>query len=546
MSVVAEITGNLQANRDAHVARWGVDPCAWMTAGRPLAVGTPTARGDGRPGAPLEIQAPGGAWYEVHDPSRPLDEARAWLASIADAARPASAVCVIGAGAGWVIDALEEQPGDLRMLVLEPDAACCAATFDRRDYRHLIEAGRLMVLGGPDFDGAANAWRVLGRIAAEPPRLIHPVIAVARREATVAAARIVQKAVAGALANERARRHFAAPYLLNTLRNVPAIARESDAGALVDLHRGAPVVIAGAGPSLNRNLEELRPYRDRAIFIAADTALKPSLAAGLAPDFVVAVDPGVPNARHLTHLPPCDTALVAEASVQSESLDAFVGRTFLFRVAAHHPWPWLASAGIETTMLRAWGSVVVTAFDLGVAIGGDPIVFIGADLAYTGGQPYCRGTVYEEDWALRVTNGESLEDIWRGDIARNPAVIETHAGEPVATASHLMQFRDALLHAARSASANVVNATGAGILRGDGIEQGSLQRIFEKRSSLTRRPLPRRGLEPSVAETLRHAVHDLQSGASMPDDWMSILGEHEPPDPSLSAQLSASVARLFA
>jgi hypothetical protein len=403
-----------------------------------------------------------------------------------------------------------------------------------------------MVLGGPDFDGAANAWRVLGRIAAEPPRLIHPVIAVARREATVAAARIVQKAIAGALANERARRQFAAPYLLNTLRNVPAIARESDAGALVDRYRGMPVVIAGAGPSLNRNLEELRPYRDRAIFIAADTALKPSLAAGLSPDFVVAVDPGVPNARHLTHLPPCDTALVAEASVQSESLDAFVGRTFLFRVAAHHPWPWLASAGVETTMLRAWGSVVVTAFDLGVAIGGDPIVFIGADLAYTGGQPYCRGTVYEEDWALRVTNGESLEDIWRGDVARNPAVIEVHAGEPIATASHLTQFRDALLHAARSASANVVNATGAGILRGDGIEQGSLQRIFEKRSSLTRRPLPRQVLEPSVAATLRHAVHDLQSGASMPDDWMSILGKHEPPDPSLPAQLSAIVARLFA
>jgi hypothetical protein len=546
MSGVAEITENLQANRDAHHARWGVDPCAWMTAGRRPAVGAPTVRGDGRPETPLEILAPGGAWYAVHDPHRPLDEARAWLAGVVDAARRASAVCVIGAGAGWVIDALEEQRGDVRMLVLEPDSACCAAMFDRRDYRHLIEAGRLMVLGGPAFDGAAHAWRVLGRIAAEPPRLIHPVIAVARREATVTAARIVQKATAGALANERARRQFAAPYLLNTLRNVPALARESDVGALVDLYRSAPVVIAGAGPSLNRNLEELRPYRDRAIFITADTALKPSLAAGLVPDFVVAVDPGGPNARHLTHLPPCDTALVAEASVQSESLDAFVGRTFLFRVAAHQPWPWLASAGVEMTMLRAWGSVVVTAFDFGIAIGGDPVVLIGADLAYTGGQPYCRGTVYEEDWALRVAHGESLEDIWRGDVARHPAVIETHAGEPVATASHLTQFRDALVHAARSASASVVNATGAGILRGEGIEQATLQRVLEKKPSLTRRPLPRRELDPSVAATLRRAVRDLQSAASMPDEWMSILHEHEPPDSSLPAQLSAIVVRLFA
>jgi hypothetical protein len=543
---VAEMTANLRVNREAHRARWGVDPCAWMTAGRRPPVGAPTVRGDGGPGAPLQLCVPGGAWYDVHDPERPLDEARAWIGSVADAARRASAVCVIGAGAGWVIDALEELPGDVRMLVVEPEPAIGAVMLDRRDYRDLIEAGRLLVISGPEFDGAADAWRVLGRLAAEPPRLVHPVIAVARREETIAAARIAQKAISGALANERARRLFAAPYLLNTLRNVPAIARESDAGALAGLHRGAPIVVAGAGPSLNRNLEAFRPYRDRAVFIAADTALKPSLAAGLAPDFVVAVDPGAPNARHLTHLPPCDTALVAEPSVQSESLDAFAGRTFLFRVAAHQPWPWLGAAGVAMTTLRAWGSVVVTAFDLAVAMGGDPIVFIGADLAYTGDQTYCRGTVYEEDWALRVAQGEPIEEVWRRDMERRPIVTETLAGESIATAPHLTQFRDALLHAARTASARVVNATGAGILRGEAIEAATLEDIFARRPALPCRARPRRPLDPEVVANVRQAVRDLQSGAAVPDEWSSILAGHEPADPGLPAELSAIVARLFA
>jgi hypothetical protein len=190
--------------------------------------------------------------------------------------------------------------------------------------------------------------------------------------------------------------------------------------------------------------------------------------------------------------------------------------------------------------------VVVTAFDLGVGLGGDPIVFIGADLAYTGGQPYCRGTVYEEDWDLRLAHGESLEDIWRGDVARHPAVVETHEGEPVATARHLTQFRDALLHAARSTASTVVNATGAGILRGEGIESGTLSQIFEGRSPVTRRPLPQRRLGPPIVETLRQAVRDLQSAASLPDEWMAILNEHEPPDPTLPAQLAAIVAQLSA
>jgi len=564
---IAEIAENLQANRESHRARWGVDPCAGVTAARSNTVGDPTVRGGGdarivvsgfsRTLIPLQLQIPSsGAWHQVHLSDRPLDEARAWLAEALRKAPDAQAICVIGAGAGWVVDAVEEMSVDMRVLVLEPEPAFCAAMLARRDYRTLIAAGRLMILRGPAFEGAPNAWRLFARLSAEPPVLVHPVIAVARRDATVAAARLARKAIADALANERARRRFAAPYLLNTLRNVPSLASESDAGVLFNLCPGAPVVIAGAGPSLNRNLEELRPYRDRAILIVADTALRPSLAAGLVPDFVVAVDPGVANARHLTGLPPCaQTALVCEASVQSGSLDGFVGRTFLYRVAAHEPWPWLTASGLEVATLRAWGSVLITAFDLGVKLGGGPLILIGADLAYTGGQPYCRGTVYEDDWTDRVARGEALEDIWRGAIAMHRAVVETHGGESIATAPHLVQFRDGLLHAAQSSSSRVINATGAGILRGGGIEQATLTALLAKARPRPPLTLPRRTPAPAIVATLRAAVRELasvgrglsapaSSADSIPEAWTAIFDEHLPPDASLPEQLIAIRAGL--
>jgi hypothetical protein len=543
---VAEITGNLQANREAHRARWGFDPCAGVTAARPKTVGEPTVRGGGASGCPLQVLMPQtGTWQQVHAPDRPLDEARAWLAASLTQAPDAPALCVIGAGAGWAVDAVEELPGERRVLVLEPEPAFCREMLARRDYRALIESGRLMILPGPSFDGAPNAWRLLARLSAEPPLLIHPVIAVSRREATVAAARVAKKAIADALANEQARRRLAAPYLLNTLRNLPALASGSDAGALFDLCPDAPVVIAGAGPSLNRNLDELRPYRDRAVLIVADTALRPTLAAGLEPDFVVAVDPGAANARHLTRLPPCrKTALVAESSVQSTSLDAFVGRTFLYRVASHQPWPWLAASGLDVAMLRAWGSVMITAFDLGAKLGGDPVILIGADLAYTGGQPYCRGTVYEEDWAVRVANGESLQEIWRHAIDMRPTVIEKHGGDDIITATHLMQFRDGLLHAAQSVHCRVINATGAGILRGGRVEQGRLPALL---GNARRRPvltLPRRAPASAVVANLRAAARELAQTPSMPREWASIFEEHLPPDPTLPQQLAAACASV--
>jgi hypothetical protein len=541
--VVVEIAENLQANREAHRARWGVDPCAGVTAVRSNRVGEPTVRG-GERGAPLELRIPqNGAWHQVHVSDRPLDEAKVWLATALTNAPDAPAICVVGAGAGWIVDAVEALSGEMRVLIFEPEPALSALMLARRDYRALIEAGRLMMLSGPAYEGAPNAWRLFARLSVEPPILIHPVIAVGRREAALVAARLARKAIADARANEGARRRFAAPYLLNTLRNVPALARESDAAALFNLCPDVPVVIAGAGPSLNRNLEELRPYRERVVLIVADTALRPTLGAGLVPDFVVAVDPGIANARHLTSLPPCaETALVSEASVQSASLDGFAGRTFLFRVAAHEPWPWLSASGVEVATLRAWGSVMITAFDLGVKLGGDPLILIGADLAYTGGQPYCRGTVYEEDWSERVSRGESLEEIWRHAIGMRPAVVERHGGEDIVTAAHLVQFRDGLLHAARSARSRVVNATGAGILRGDRVEQRRLPSLLANARRLPPRTLPRLLPAPAVVANLRAAVGAMSDTTR--EAWATIFEEHLPPDASLPEQLAATCASL--
>lgn len=526
----------LHLNRRAHKAKWGIDPLA-MPAARRSGVSSSTVRG-GATGGPLQLRVPGGAWHFVHEPNEPIREAQVWLEEDLQAHNGSTAIVVIGAGAGWIVDAAETLPEAVRVLVFEPEPVCCAAMFDRRDLRELIHTGRLMVLAGPHFEGAADAWRILGRITEAPPVLIHPVIAAARRELAKRAARLAGKSIADARANERARRRFAAPYLLNTLRNVPRLATESDVSALTGLYSGATVVVAAAGPSLNRNIEELRPHRDRTVLVAVDTALRPILSAGLTPDFVVAVDPSNSNARHLKSLPSCETtSLVADAGVQSAILDAFPGRAYLCRVAGHHPWPWLLPSGVNVGSLRAWGSVLITAFDLGVKIGGDPIVIIGADLAFTDGQPYCRGTVYEEDWAQRVSAGETLRDIWRHAIGLHPTVVERHDDHQVSTAPHLVQFRDGLLSVIRSTHTRVINATGAGILRGVGVETRSIDAALRNARPVvcrtpSRRPPPASTLELLQARTVRL----VQRLDPPPEGWREVLAEHEPSDPTLPDQ----------
>ncbi len=461
---------------------------------------------------------------------------------------------MIGAGQGWIIDAIEERAPLAKILVFEPEPGHACIMLARRDLRSLIAAGRLMVLVGPSFEGCANAWRLFGRSVSEPVVIVDPLTAIARPDAAKLAARLSGQALRDAASNERARRKFAAPYLLNTLRNLPVLARERDVRRLFGSCKGRPVVVAGAGPSLNANLEALRPLRDRVVLVSVDTALRPCLSTGIQPDFVVAVDPGTPNTRHLTGLPPCKgTVLVAETSLQPVTFAAFAGRSFLYRVANHHPWPWLQEHGLDAAILRAWGSVMITAFDLAVRLGADPVVFIGADLAYTDGQPYCRGTVYEEDWERRTTDGEALEEIWQGAIAMHPAVFERHGDEEIATAPHLVQFRDALVHASRAAACRVVNATGRGILHGDRIEQAPLGSVLERRSSHRMSDRPRRrtsgrwldGNHRGAARLLR-AVEAIQAGGGPLDSWREVLAEHDPPDPTLPAQLDQALADVAA
>jgi len=234
-------------------------------------------------------------------------------------------------------------------------------------------------------------------------------------------------------------------------------------------------VIAAAGPSLDRNIHDLAPILDRALVIACDTAARPLVSVGVEPDFIVGTDSSRANAAHLSSLPVTRSVLVAEGSLHPSAFVHFDHRTFIFGVADHQPWPWLRSLGLEAPTLETWGSVATSAFSLALTLGCHPIVFVGADFSFTDGRPYCRGTSFEALWSVWMAGGARPAEIWSQLIERWPAVWQSGVtGESTRTASHLVSFRDWIVERASARpSCRVINATGAGILVGSSIEQGS-------------------------------------------------------------------------
>ena len=71
----------------------------------------------------------------------------------------------------------------------------------------------------------------------------------------------------------------------------------------MDINNGifwAPsIILVSAGPSLNKNIMELKKAKNKAFIVATDTAVKPLLKAGIEPDLMVMVDGEKPKRLNL-------------------------------------------------------------------------------------------------------------------------------------------------------------------------------------------------------------------------------------------------------
>jgi hypothetical protein len=406
----------------------------------------------------------------ARDPAREADA----LVDAALAGGEAQTVAILGVGIGALLETVTRR--GMRALVIEFDSELAAGWLGRRSWVAAIAANRLRLIVGPDYVGAAEAARFLEGVP-RLPVIVHPVLAREYPEQMAVARRALDRVVRDALANANARERFEDLALVNSLRNLPAITASADVDSLFGGFTGTPAVVVGAGPSLDVNLEAIRDVQDRALVIAADTALLPCLKAGVVPQLVVALDPSAFNGRHLVACAAAtETHLVTEPSVDPSGVDAFAGRAFAFRVGDHAPWPWLLDAGVRRGRLSVWGSVVTAALDVALRAGCPAIAFAGLDLAYTLGRPYARGTVFEAPWAWAIAEGGTLSEHWAIQL-RNRAVVDeadVH-GRRTTSAEHLLAFRDWIREvAAAHAEVRFANATDAGVLHGSHIIQQPL------------------------------------------------------------------------
>ena len=124
----------------------------------------------------------------VHSRRRAVEDAAQALNGVIASGYPSHLV-IIGLGAGYALDVIEQWPVATRLLAIEPEPRLLGAMLRRRDWRGWLQTDRLQLVTAPDYTGAFQAWAAFG--ASElPPVAVHPVIA-REMSADVLAARMV-------------------------------------------------------------------------------------------------------------------------------------------------------------------------------------------------------------------------------------------------------------------------------------------------------------------------------------------------------------------
>ncbi|MCI5740129.1 MAG: DUF115 domain-containing protein, partial [Lachnospiraceae bacterium] len=150
-----------------------------------------------------------------------------------------------------------------------------------------------------------------------------------------------------------------------------------------------PTIVVSAGPSLNKNIQDLKAAVGKANIIATDTAMKPLLNAGIIPNFFVVVD-GLKPGDLFRHKDISKVPMVTMNAISVEPMKIHKGKKFFYSSDSQLEIEIMTRAiqkdkkAMGLPNLASGGSVATSAYSLGIYMGSKTIILVGQDLAMTG------------------------------------------------------------------------------------------------------------------------------------------------------------------
>lgn len=222
------------------------------------------------------------------------------------------------------------------------------------------------------------------------------------------------------------------------------------------LPKDVPTIVVSAGPSLNKNIMELKKAVGKACIIATDTAMKPLLNAGIVPNLFVIVD-GLKPALLFEHKELSKVPMVTMTGVAAAPMKLHKGKKFFYvsgsEFEAHVLLKLSEKEKCDRSLfnLPTGGSVATSAYSLGIFMGSHTVILVGQDLAMTGNKTHADGTFQDKMETIDTESGEYFE-------------VESIDGGKVLTRSDLKLYLDWFEKSIKEWGHPTIDATEGGAL----------------------------------------------------------------------------------
>jgi hypothetical protein len=355
-----------------------------------------------------EVRSESGKGILLHSRWDPADEAAAFARGTDT--EKITYYIVLGFGLGYHVKALlAAARKESRIIVIERDMGLFRAALESVDLREIFASRRVTLVAGksgPDIFRALSP-HVVGMFL-DTIYLVHRPSVESAPEYYSEVHKGISDFITYGMQNVITTVSVAFLSKLNCLMNLPFYAFSPGVARYKDAFKGYPAIIVSAGPSLHRNVEELRAARGRAVIIAVSTIFKPLLRRGIKPDFAVVLDYHPISKKYFEAAEGDeDVALVVDPKASYDAVDAHSGPKVVMHNDALHSI--IGGPAWHKGALPAGTTVAHSAFYFAEYIGADPIIFVGQDLAHPDGITHFPGTAVHDIWAAESNRFQSLE-----------------------------------------------------------------------------------------------------------------------------------------
>lgn len=216
--------------------------------------------------------------------------------------------------------------------------------------------------------------------------------------------------------------NYSVVFFNNYFRNLFSLPENYFANALHDQFKGVPAIICGAGPSLGKNIETLKELKDRALIIAGGSSINALNGMNMTPHLGSGIDPNEEQISRIIANTSFEIPFLFRGRIHHKALElissdkVYVSGSIGYNIAKYFE----SELHLEGKDVEEGCNVINFSLALAAAMGCNPIILVGVDLAYSEDQTYAPGMVNHPIHKQFRSKIYAEELIFRSDIHGKP------------------------------------------------------------------------------------------------------------------------------